>query len=260
MDMLDTYKEVAERYKASLIKDPRVEGVVYLGALARGFADEYSDIDIGIFSNEPMPELILGEQVTNDGYDIDMFHINMREGLTNWTEIQKEAYQEGKLIYDKNDRVSKFLEEALLYSDEYRVKRALKIIFDLAWHGWVYSLYRGRKEKGYKWSLPEDLWLRRGSIENMNYIAQICVSHLIELMFVINRKWLPDYKWRYIKMSKLAILPNNAINDFDYLLYEVWSLNTWKRKKQILQQILDDAIEILLPDLPKDNWYGIIEH
>jgi hypothetical protein len=41
MDMLSKYKMVADRYKKIMLTDQIVEGIAYLGGLARGFADEF---------------------------------------------------------------------------------------------------------------------------------------------------------------------------------------------------------------------------
>jgi hypothetical protein len=95
-----------------------------------------------------LPDLKLGEQPTDEGYGIEIFHINMSDGFENWPPIQKEAYEEGMIVVDKNGKVASFLKNALNFSDQYRVKRALEIIFDIAWHGWIYTPYRNKEIKG----------------------------------------------------------------------------------------------------------------
>jgi len=260
MDMREQFKKVADRFSDSIIKDPRVEGIAYLGGLARDFADEDSDIDIAVFSSEHLPELKLGEQITPEGYDLEIWNIVLGDGFEKWPDIQKEAYQEGKIIFDKNGKVSEFLKRALTFPDEYRTKRALELIFFIAWHGWIYTPFRNKNIKGYNWILPEDLWFRRGAEKNAYYVSQICVGYLLELLFLINKKWIPDYKWRYLKCLQLSVLPKNAKDSLDFLLFDSWNIKTWDDKRRIMQKLVDDVIELLLPDLPCDNWYDFLGH
>ena len=260
MDMLKTHQTIADRYCETIINDPMLEGVAYLGGLARGFADEFSDIDIALFSYEPMPDLQLGEHLTPDGHVLELFNVVMNEGFEKWSPIQKEAYEECVIVIDKNKNVSAFLNAALLFKDDYRIKKALELIFEIAWHGWVYTPYKNTTTKGYYWVLPEDLWFRRNNAANAFFVAQKSIDHFIDLMFVINRKWSPDYKWRYIKYLNLPVLPENAKANLDFLLFESWNMANWEKKRRIFQEMLDEAVLMLMPDLPDDHWYDIIDH
>jgi predicted nucleotidyltransferase len=260
MDMREQHRKVADRFRDGIMNDPRVEGIAYLGGLARDFADEDSDIDIAVFSSEHLSDVRLGEQITPEGYDLEVWNIVLNEGFEKWSDIQKEAYQEGKIITDKNGKAAEFLKQALEYPVSYKVKKALELIFAIAWHGWIYTPYRNKKVKSYSWILPEDLWFKRGSEKNAYYVSQISVGYMLELMFVINKKWCPDYKWRYLKCLKLPVLPQNAKDSFDFLLFESWNMKTWEEKRRVMQKLVDDTVELLLPDLPDDNWYDFLGH
>jgi hypothetical protein len=85
-------------------------------------------------------------------------------------------------------------------------------------------------------------------------------SELIDLIFVVNRRWTPDYKWRYIRCLKLQLVPGDFIRKLDYLLYGPWNLETWAQKREMLQNLVDETIELIMSDLPKDNWYDSIDH
>lgn len=257
--MLKKHKIIADGFCEEILKDSRVEGVMYLGGLARGYADEFSDIDISVFSNEPLKDLRLGERFTPEGFDLEIFNVAINEGFEKWPAIQKEAYEEGIIASDKNGKVRGFLDKALRFENDYRTKRALELIFDMAWHGWVYTPYKNRDIKGYRWILPEDLWFRRSNVQNAFYVAQKCVGDFIELLFAANNKWTPDFKWRFVKLFNLSRLPENAKEKFDYLLFTAWNEQTWDKKRMLFQQMLDETIEALIQDFP-DNWYEVIDH
>lgn len=49
--LINKHIEIAKKFIEDLRKDKDIVGVVLLGGAARGYADEYSDIDLGIFYN-----------------------------------------------------------------------------------------------------------------------------------------------------------------------------------------------------------------
>ena len=105
MDMLQEYQRVADAFVAKMWEHPDVEGVIHLGGIARQRADEYSDIDLAVFSNQRLKWLRTGEQETPEGYDLEVFNIAMDSGFDNWDEIKREAYQEGVIAFDISGRL-----------------------------------------------------------------------------------------------------------------------------------------------------------
>lgn len=259
MDMLEKYKVVAKRYEELLLKREDVIGIMHLGGIARKRADEDSDIDIAVFSYEPLKNIKLGEQFSEEGYDVELFNIVINEGYDYWDPIMKEAYEEGFISTDKTGEVTAFMKKALEYKDDFRIHYLAKLIFKIAWHGWIYTPYRNIDIKGYKWILPSDLWFKRNDPENAYFLANICIQDFIELLFVLNRKWTPDHKWRLIKSRNLPILPSNYNEKINYLLFEKWDKETWNKKQEIFQSMIDEIIPLIIPDMPED-WYALLEH
>lgn len=259
MDMLKKYGETAKRYEDYLMTLDGAVGVMHLGGIARSRADEHSDIDIAVFSHKPIKGLKTGEQLSEEGYDVEIFNIVMSKGFGDWSEIQKEAYDEGFIARDTDGQVKSFITKALEYKDEYRLPRVAQLIFNLAWHGWIYTPFRNRMVKGYNWIIPRDIWFGRGDPNNAFYLAQVCLQDFIELLFAINKKWTPDYKWRYIKSKKLAFLPENYIKKTEELLFTEWTEENWEHKAAVFQSLLDETVAAVEPDLP-DDWYALIEH
>ena len=190
MDMLEKYKTVSEKFVEEMKKHSDVEGVANLGGIARNRADEFSDIDIAVFSEKELGWLKTGEQKTEEGYDLEVLHISMSNGYSNWSSIKREAYQEAKLAYDKSGNVKKFLDNALYYPDKLRINNSAELIFAMAWHGWIYSDFKGQYKKNYNWILPEDLWFKRGVPKNAFYVTRYCIDEYIELLYAINKRWV----------------------------------------------------------------------
>ena len=259
MDMLEKYKIVAERYEKMFMEREDVIGVMHLGGIARKRADEDSDIDIAIFSYDKLKNVQLGEQFSVEGYDVEIMNVAINEGFDDWDPIKKEAYEEGFVSSDKTGEVTEFINKALEYKDDFRMHYLADLIFKIAWHGWIYTPFRNKDIKGYKWILPENLWFKRNDPQNAYFIANLCVQDFIELLFVLNRKWTPDFKWRLIKSRKLNILPTNYDEKINYLLFEKWDETTWNKKVEIFQSMIDEIIPLIIPDMP-ENWYSLLEH
>lgn len=257
MDMLNQYQEVADRFISQIAAHPDVEGVMHLGGLARGKADEYSDIDVAVFSEKKLEWLKTGEQETDEGFDLEVFNVKMEDGFDDWDEIAKEAYQEGKIAFDRTGKVQQFIREALFYSDEYRTKRTAELIFAIAWHGWTYTPFKWKTAKNYRWILPEKLWFIRNNPQNAFYTAHYCVDKYLELLYAINKQWIPDYKWRYIRAKQLPWLPSDFSSSIDILLFGAWTEKTWETKSLLFQKILDEAIEKAIDYMPED-WYSLL--
>lgn len=236
--------------------DPRVEGVAFLGGVARKYADEYSDIDIVVFSDEVIMDLPVGERFYDENIDIEIFNKVMSE--YKWNEQKKETYQEGCLVYDKSGKVREFLNKNLEYKNEDFLHNYIDRLFSLAWHGFVYTPYRNKYIRGYKWILPPDLWKKRNNISNGYLVLNQCAITLIEMMFVINRKWIPSTKWLWIKVLKLDYLPDGFEKKMSYILFEKDSEETYELKIQYLNELLDESFDYV-NDLLPDNLYEYVD-
>lgn len=254
-------KKVADKFIASLIENPDIIGVCYLGSIARRFGTRDSDIDIGVFSYERIPELQLGERIVGD-WDVEIFNIVLNEGYKNWSEPQREAYFEGELIYDKKGAVNQFLNAALKYPLDYRLTKMIHILFQLGWHGWSYSPIKGTDWKGYNWGLKNDLWIKRSRLDNAFYILSQSINLAIDLVYAINSRWIPDTKWKFIKSFKLSWIPDSWKECMDYLTTGVGlsSEEVWYEKAKVFQSAIDSCYEKIMDELPDDMYMHLIEN
>ncbi|WP_251551164.1 nucleotidyltransferase domain-containing protein [Neobacillus muris] len=254
------HREIAERFIEPLKDDKRIKGIAFLGSIGRNFGDKHSDIDIAVFTNEKIDMLHRGEKWI-EGWDIEIFQVDMTEGNEDWDSAQKEAYQEGILVYDPSGEVKPFLEAALAYSDEDRMKEIVELLFDLGWHGWSYTEAKGKEWRGYNWSLPHDLWIQRGSIENAFYILHHCRDLLMDLLYAINRRWTPDFKWKYFKSLQLPWLPEKYAETMaSLLLVASITEEEFNQKAALFQTLIDACYEMVMDDLPTDMYdYLVVE-
>lgn len=259
-NLASKHREIAEKFIEPLKKDVRVKGIAFLGSIGRNFGDEHSDIDIAVFTNETIDTLHRGEKWI-DGWDIEIFQIDINKGYEDWDTAQKEAYQEGILVYDRDGDVKPFLEAALAYSDEDKLKEIVGLLFDLGWHGWSYTPAKYKEWRGYKWSLPHDLWIQRGSVENAFFVLNHCKDLLMDLLFAINRRWTPDFKWKYFKSLQLEWLPENYTETMSSLLIlNSVTIEEFEEKAVLFQKLIDACYEKVMDELPSNMYdYLVLE-
>lgn len=258
MDYLKRNTDISNKVLEDLKKHKDVEGVMFLGGVARGYADVDSDIDIAVFSKKKLTWLSLGENFDADNIDLEFFNIKMEDDNNEWDEACKEAYYEGKIVFDRNGLVKKFIDEKLFYSDEEFQYNYCYHIFHLAWHGFIYTPYRNKNIRGYSWVLPNDLWVRRGPIENGYFVLQKCAGIFMESLFTLNKRWAPDFKWIYRKSLTLPYLPTDYKKKMDFILFSEFNKENYYKKLQYMQEMLDECFEKVSSLLP-ENMYKLID-
>ena len=261
MDYLERNRNISMKIMEELKKIPEVEGVMFLGGVARNFADVDSDIDLAVFSNEKLPNLSVGENFDENNIDIEFWNIKLNESFEEWGQVQKEAYQEGIIVFDRNGKVKDYIDKTLFYSDKTFLLEFGERFFHLAWHGLIYTPYRNKSIRGYHWILPSDLWYKRNNPENGFVILQNCSMIFIELLFVLNRRWIPDFKWIWIKSQKLSTLPNNYYEKMKFILFSEFNDENWDKKIMLFQELLDETYEMFEQTgiLPNDL-YSLVVH
>ncbi len=244
---------MAKRYVDALVKRHDVAGVVLLGGYARGSVDEHSDIDLAIFVDDEHSRVPVGERWWHS-YDVDhmVFHLNSWRQAS-WSQEQRQAFSEGRVLYDPQRRIERLLNEKVVFPDDERKLIIVTRIMYLAFYGITYR--KKSTWRGYKLSLPPDLWLRRGCAPCAHLTLPHCLNLLIELLFAYNRKFIPDLKWRLYRAYDLPWLPKDfrqRINEI--LVTRGLTANDFRRRLSLLNSLYDQTIDEIASDgvLPRN--------
>lgn len=197
----------AKKLALTLSKNKKVIGVVLLGGIAKGYTDKYSDIDIAIFTNNRRyTEISPGEQYI---YDLDfdilvLYYPDLKK--MQWSQVQKEAYYDHIILFDRNNIIKNLLLDKLNFSKKECLTIYIENILYLGWHG-INPYGKLGTWRGYEFSLIPDLWIFRRDVVNGHYILNYCVDYIIKLLYAYNKTFLPDKKWRYARIKSLKWLP-----------------------------------------------------
>lgn len=185
-----------------LIKQPYVEGIVFLGGLGkRNFLDSHSDVDIAIFydlqtrSNHYLP-FEFHATINGKKYEFNIRQLFFdKEISSEWDEAKKEAYSKALVIYDKKNRIKKLIRNKILFNKKAAYYRIIFILQQYVWRGQIHSLRT----------------LYRGYPEGSHDLLNECLELLVEGIYLLNERHRPHRKWRVAVLTTMDKLPDNFI-------------------------------------------------
>ncbi|KPQ42215.1 MAG: hypothetical protein MPEBLZ_03229 [Candidatus Methanoperedens nitroreducens] len=192
---LEKHKEIALKYIETIKSNHRIIAVVGLGSLARRYADEISDIDLGIIfigKTLPVPQ---GEFLF-EGYDIDILLINVDyyRNTSAWPSWMRETFSSAIILYSRDEKITeRSLRKHVAPKTKELQYLTTDILLDLAWHGiHVTDIIN----YGTPYKLPSDGFLvkRAGPLGTMIYY-DFALQQVLRLFFIANRSFPPTPKW-----------------------------------------------------------------
>ncbi|RLI23995.1 hypothetical protein DRO58_07980 [Candidatus Bathyarchaeota archaeon] len=204
-NLIDRFLRVAGELVSRITSLDGVVGVVFLGGLARGFLDRFSDLDIDVFLRERDERLRrriydLGSEVESRyGIKVDLeVHFLEEFERRRWSEADRWLYSNAKIVFDPEGRVRKILERKLNQPEEFWLNRMAMCTEYL---------------KRYCCPLGEDAgtvaeaWVERGDLLAAHYCVNYMVDLLLTVLYTLNREFLPAPKWRIFYSYKLRLKP-----------------------------------------------------
>jgi len=189
--LLEKATRVAQEFARQYMRE-KVVGIVFLGAIVRGYFDQSADIDIAIFKKQGSEIALAGKYLEVEGLEIHRHLADYEVELAaSWDMAKRWTFSEGQVWYDPQGKISKLLAEKVpLKAPE---KRRL-LMEGLALSEW----YANRLAR---------LWVERGDMVSAHHMFAQGLDYFFEMLFALNDQLVADAKWRYYCVSKLAVLP-----------------------------------------------------
>lgn len=236
---------VAETFAQSYIREG-IAGIAFLGALARGYFDEWADIDINLFKDSgadiPAPENYIQEQ----GFEI---HCSMTdiagEAQSPWDMAKRWAFSTHRIVYDPQGKLARlFAEKIPLQSDE----RRWLMIEGMTQSNWYID------------TLPR-LWIARGDLASAHAMFSDGITLFLQALFGLNNQLVPDVKWRTYAAARLPLLPP----DFDKGLRSVLQVSELseaeaERRRQAFMALWQSALPLVETEvgMPFDDFAKLV--
>jgi RimJ/RimL family protein N-acetyltransferase len=199
---------LAEALAEGMRRRARPDLILGLGSLARGFADAWSDLDIAVVGPaRGIARLWRGERWFA-GVSLDLHGVDPAAAPAHtWDDGRREALQESVVLWSRTPGAGAALARAVRLREPERKRRMRELVFKIGWSGFEPLGWFDRPRHGYRWALPHDLWMRRGCADSAHATIDRVLDHLLELLFLMNKRHAPDPKWRRYLATGLAWLP-----------------------------------------------------
>ncbi len=218
---------VAEEFSRQYVRDDIV-GIVFLGAIARGYFDHAADIDIALFKHKdatvPFPSNFLKVQ----NFELHIHREDYDPGIQPFWDMSKRwTYSQNRVYYDPNGLISQLIKEQIdLKPDE----RKWLLMSGLALSDWYIN------------SLSH-LWIERGNMVSAHHMVDQGLNYFFELLFAINNELVADMKWRYYCVEKLPALPQNFHDRIkDVMLFNAFTVEEIDRRQQAFMELWQQMV------------------
>lgn len=231
-------KEFAQPYKSD-----NVVGIVFLGAVARGYFDHSADVDIAIFKKQGSEIPLTDKFLKIDGLEVQIWLSDYESELTvPWDMPKRWTYAQGQIYFDPSGKIAQLLEEKVpLKPDE---KKWL-MMSGLTLSEWYFNRLT-------------HLWIERGNIISAHHMFNQGLNYFFDMLFGLNNELVADMKWRYYCVEQLERLPTN----FQGRIKEVVTLHSisteelerrqrafmdmWEEMKTIIEEEVQMSFEEML--------------
>lgn len=182
-------KEFAQQYISE-----NVVGIVFLGAITRGYFDHSADIDIAIFKKQGSEISITNKFLKIDDLEVQVWLSDYESELTiPWDMAKRWTYSLGQIYYDPSDKISQLLKEKVPLKPE---EKKWLMMSGLTLSEWYINRLT-------------HLWVERGNIISAHHMFDQGLNYFFDMLFGLNNQLVADMKWRYYCVEQLERLPHN---------------------------------------------------
>ena len=214
-----------------LFENKEMVGIVFLGAIARGYFDASADIDIAFFRGQtpaiPMP--VMFQKV--DGFEVHS-HVEDYEAeiAAPWTMAKRWTYSQGQIHYDPKGLIARLLQEKVPLQPE---EKKWLLMSGLALSEWYINDLTS-------------LWVERGNIISAQHMFDQGLTYFFDLLFALNNQLVADVKWRYYCAEQLTRLPRHFRESMqEVMLVNAFTVEEIERRKQAFMGMWQQMVPLV---------------
>lgn len=220
--LLEKATRIAREFAQQFMRTDIV-GIVFLGAIARGYFDLSADIDIGLFK-ESTSELSLTHKFLKiDGFEVHCWLSDYENELAQpWEMSKRWTYSQGQVYFDPEGKISQLLQDKVPLKPE---ERQWLMMSGLTLSEW----YTSRLSQ---------LWVERGNLVSAHQMVNQGLNYFFDMLFGLNNQLVADTKWRYYCAERLERLPHHFRERlWETLLLHSFSIDELERRRGAFMQL-----------------------
>ena len=219
---LERATQVAKEFARQYVTD-EIVGIIFIGAIARGYFDHSADIDIALFKKQASAIPVTANFLKVEGFEIHC-HVEDYDSeiQTPWAMAKRWTYSQRQIYYDPKGLISRLLQEKVPLQPQ---EKKWLLMSGLTLSDWYIN------------SLAH-LWVERGNMISAHHMFDQGLNYFFDMLFAINNELVADMKWRYYCVERLTQLPP----DFHEHIKEVMLLNAFtveeiERRQRIFMEM-----------------------
>jgi hypothetical protein len=208
-----------------------ITGIVFLGAIARGYFDASADIDIAIFKEQANEVSLPNKFLKIEDLEVQIWLSDYESELEiPWDMSKRWTYSQGKIHYDPTGSISRLLAEKVPLKAE---ERRWLLMSGLSLSEW----YINRLTQ---------LWVQRGNMVSAQHMFFQGLNYFFDLLFSLNDQLVADMKWRYYCAEKLVRLPAHFQERIqETMLLREFSMDELKRRQAAFMEMWREMLPIV---------------
>lgn len=214
--LLEKATQIAKEFAQRYMRDDIV-GIVFLGAIARGYFDHSADIDIALFKKQASELSLTHKFLKIDDFEVQCWLSDYESELANpWEMSKRWTYSQGQVYFDPLGMIAQLLQDKVPLKPE---ERKWLMMSGLTLSEWYISRL-------------SHLWVERGSLISAHHMFNQGVNYFFEMLFGLNNQLVADMKWRYYCVERLERLPHNFRERMqDTMLVHSFSIDELERRR-----------------------------
>ncbi len=191
--LLEKATQVAQDFAQQYIRDD-VVGIVFLGAIARGYFDASADIDVALFKKQAAEMPLANKFLQVEGFEVQCWVSDYESELTaSWDMSKRWTYSQGQIYFDPLGKISQLLEEKVPLKPE---EKKWLLMSGLTLSEWYVNRLT-------------HLWVERGNLVSAQHMFDQGLNFFFDMLFGLNNQLVADMKWRYYCVEQLERLPHD---------------------------------------------------
>jgi hypothetical protein len=243
--LLDKANQVAREF-AQQYMNKDIVGIVFLGAIVRGYFDRSADIDIAIFKKQSSKVSLANKFTKIDDFEVQCWLSDYESELENpWDMSKRWTYSQGQIYFDPSHRISQLIKAKVPLNPE--EKRWL-MMSGLTLSEWYINRLT-------------HLWIERGNIISAHHMFDQGLNYFYEMLFGLNNQLVADMKWRYYCVERLKRLPHNFNEKIkETMLLHSFSIEELERRKESFMEIWREMKPIIEEEvqMPFDEMLQVV--
>jgi hypothetical protein len=221
---------VAKEFAAQYMTDDIV-GIVFLGAIVRGYFDHSADIDIAIFKKQASGLTIPKKFLKIEDLEVQIWLSDYESELTlSWDMSRRWTYSQGQIHYDPSGRIAQLLEDKVPLQPE---EKKWLLMSGLTLSEWYVNRLT-------------HLWVERGNIISAHHMFDQGLNYFFDMLFGLNDQLVADMKWRYYCAERLDHLPRNfQVRIKDAMLLHSFSIEELDRRQKAFMEMWEEMKPIV---------------